>query len=208
MCTRGTNHRAAVGHVSQVITIISSFKSWLRAECESVSNVSLWTFLSKATKEHNSSCSQTHSLSPLFPQQKQTTFEQKLYNHLYVFWFKWCSRRLNGDFFIQFSRYPILFLIAIIKIQSRKWKDNMHKSWKALSKPSASFPNKQKHPFVCDCRNTSPHPPKVVQAYEFQVIHHVGPALCYQLALPAVDSLEEPLKALHAILREQWGVQL
>lgn len=52
------------------------------------------------------------------------------------------------------------------------------------------------------------HPPEVVQSYEFQIVHHVGPAFGHQLALPAVDSLEEPLEALHAVLCEQRRVQL
>lgn len=56
--------------------------------------------------------------------------------------------------------------------------------------------------------SSCPHPPEIVQAYKLQVIHHVGPALCYELALSAVDSLEEPLKALHAILRQQRWIQL
>jgi len=52
------------------------------------------------------------------------------------------------------------------------------------------------------------HPPEVVEAYQLQVVHHVGPPLGHQLALPAVDGLEEPLEALHAVLRQQRWVQL
>lgn len=52
------------------------------------------------------------------------------------------------------------------------------------------------------------YPPEVVQPDQLQVVHHVRPAFGHQFALSAVDGFEEALEALHAVLRQQRGVQL